>query len=306
MRRSARRMALVVVAGAAALAMGSVVARRPGGVFAAGMLSPRGQPWLAPAPSPEAIACGDGLHPLAGACVAFPSAGNPTRLLVYLHGLYEPGAEAGEMARQQRVAQVATKAGYVVLAPRGRVGVCTTPGYLSKYCWPSNVGNAARGAELAASFAPAVAAIEERAHLERRFVLGFSNGGYFAALLASRALFPADAYVVAHAGPAVSPIPASTDRRPVLLLTVEGDPQAGDTGRLAADLTAAGWAYDAYARDEAHELSDAGIAFSVAFFDQVARGGVVPLDPPLGPRPPWFDPGAVIAAPRLPGATRPR
>jgi predicted esterase len=73
----------------------------------------------------------------------------------------------------------------------------------SSWCWPTN--QQAVDAESAALFAEwkdAEARIEDAigARLSRRYVLGFSNGGYFAAFLSVEALFPIDGAGVVGAG----------------------------------------------------------------------------------------------------------
>jgi hypothetical protein len=50
-------------------------------------------------------------------------------------------------------------------------------------------------------------------------VLGFSNGGFFAGLLAARGWFEAEAFAVGNAGP-VEPVHALAAKPPLLLTTI--------------------------------------------------------------------------------------
>lgn len=189
-----------------------------------------------------------------------------------------PSAE--ESDRQRRVARRFTSHGYAVLALRGRLGGCGNAQLSNWYCWPSNEHTADSAGELVAEWKDAIGETEKRTHVERRFVLGFSNGGYFAGLLASRGLVSADAFVIAHGGP-VEPIdrPVPGDSPPLLLLSADDDVAQDDMLRLDADLTRAHWPHDSYARSGAHGLTDQDIDAALAFFERA--GEPLPLDPPL-------------------------
>jgi dienelactone hydrolase len=109
-------------------------------------------------------------------------------------------------------------------------------------------------------------------------LLGFSNGGYFAGLLASRGLLDVDAVAIAHAGP-VEPVRALARKPPMLLLSADDDVAQDDMIRLDEELTREKWAHDSYARAGGHGLTDEDIDAALAFFARALEP--LPLQPPL-------------------------
>jgi predicted esterase len=235
--------------------------------------------------------CAAGLEPIAGGgCFALAPepdarAARPAALLVYLHGRYAPETEADEMERQTRVARMGTARGYSVLTLRGKQGQCTDPQLATWWCWPSNERNASDGMAFVASWGPALAEAERRAHPGRRVLLGFSNGGYFASLIAARALLPLDAITVAHAGP-VAPMTPVRTKPPLLLIDADDDPSSAEILHLDADLTRETWPHAMVIREGAHALPEWDVEMALTFFDRV-HAEPMPLTPPLAPqRPP--------------------
>lgn len=271
------RRVLVALAVAAPLVAGLYVVR------AWGSREPGdSHPLVEPAPStpvPEALAdwCTAGYEPVPGGCLAVPSRAQAP-LLIYLHGRYPSDQAAEEMDRQRRVAARFTRNGYAVLALRGRLGGCGAAELSTWYCWPSNERTIGTAGDVVAGWRGALDAAENRVHPERRFVLGFSNGGYFAVLLASRGLLQADAYVIAHAGP-VDPVGAERGTPPVLLLSADDDVAQEDMLRLDAELTKGRWPHDSYARAGVHGLTDQDVDATLAFIGRSAEP--LPLDPAL-------------------------
>jgi predicted esterase len=223
--------------------------------------------------------CAPGFEPLRGhACFARDGTTSAAPLIVYLHGRYARDAASEEIDRQRRLALRATAQGYAVLALRGRLGTCTSPELASWYCWPSNENNADAGPSFVDGWRAALQAAEERAGSHQRFLLGFSNGGYFASLIASRGLLEVDALVVAHGGP-VEPVHPLRGNPPVLLLSADDDIAQDEMIRLDEELTREHWAHDSYARVGGHGLTDGDIDAALTFF---ARAGEsLPLEPPL-------------------------
>lgn len=237
--------------------------------------------------------CAPGLEPIAGGgCFALahapePGAGasKPPALLVYLHGRYAPETEADEMERQTRVARMGTARGYSVLTLRGKQGQCTDPQLSTWWCWPSNERNASDGPAFVASWEASLAEAERRARPRRRVLLGFSNGGYFASLIASRGLIPLDAIAVAHAGP-VAPMTPLRAKPPMLLIDADDDPSSPEVLHLDADLTREAWPHAMVIREGTHALPEWDVAMALTFFDRVQTESL-PLTPPLAPlRPP--------------------
>jgi predicted esterase len=223
--------------------------------------------------------CAPGFEPIrGGACFASGAAKSAAPLIVYLHGRYAREAAAEEVDRQRRLAARATALGFAVLAIRGRLGECTAPELASWYCWPSNENNADSGPAFVSGWTAALAAAEERAGSRRRFLIGFSNGGYFSGLIASRGLLDVDAVVVAHGGP-VEPVHPLRGTPPLLLLSADDDVAQDEMIRFDEELTRERWAHDSYARAGSHGLSDLDIDAALSFFVRV--GEALPLNPPL-------------------------
>jgi len=229
-------------------------------------------------PEPPADWCAPGFEPIQGGCLAVPHADRAESLIVYLHGRYARDASGDEVDRQRRLGARATARGFAVLALRGRLGACTALELATWYCWPSNETNADAGAEVVGTWAQVLAAAQQRTGAHRRYVLGFSNGGYFAGLIASRGLLDADAFVVAHGGP-VEPVLPSRGTPPLLLLSADDDVAQDEMIRFDEELARAHWAHDSYARGGGHGLGDEDIEAALTFF---ARAGeALPLQPPL-------------------------
>ena len=228
---------------------------------------------------PRADWCAPGYSPIeGGGCFASAARSTDAPLIVYLHGRYASDAGAPEVDRQRRLATRATERGFSVIVLRGRLGVCTAAELADWYCWPSNERNSGEAPAFVDGWKPALAAAAQRSSSSTRFVLGFSNGGYFAGLLAERGLLAAEGFVVAHGGP-VDPVHAVREKPPLLLLSADDDVAQDDMIRFDEELTRERWAHDAYARAGAHELTDGDIDAALAFFTRVKE--TLPLDPPL-------------------------
>jgi len=247
---------------------------------------PHGERSTAASEPPDAALidwCASGLEPIAGGgCFALGREANkPRALLVYLHGRYSPEMVGEEQERQARVARLATARGYSVLALRGTQGECSDAQLATWWCWPSNERNATDGAAFVARWATALGEAERRARPTRRVLLGFSNGGYFASLIASRALLPFDAVTVAHGGP-VSPMTPVGARPPVLLIDADDDPSSPELLHLDSDLTREAWPHAMIVREGGHALPEWDVEMSLTFFDRVQTERL-PLAPPLAP-----------------------
>jgi predicted esterase len=239
----------------------------------------------AAAPAAELIAwCAEGLEPIAGGgCFAraIEDASEPM-MIVYLHGMYAPSFASEELDRQSRLAKAAIARGFSVLALRGRQGQCTRQEVADYWCWPSNEGSADAGPSTVSAWASALEEADARAGRGRRYLFGFSNGGYFAALIATRALMPFDAIAIAHAGP-VEPVRPVGPRTPLLLLTADGDPSVFSMMLLDTELTRAKWSHAIVTRDGGHALTGGDIAFALTFFLRTQHEPL-PLTPPLSLR----------------------
>jgi dienelactone hydrolase len=232
--------------------------------------------------------CAEGLESIAGeGCYAAPRdapARGPLPLLIYLHGLFEKGAlEDEERDRQRRVARKATERGFALLALRGQEGACTSdPERSNLVCWPSNQRTADKATAFVARWGPALEIATRRHPPTEKYVLGFSNGGYFAGLVAEKALYRADAFAIAHAGP-VEPVKAVGDKVPLLLLSADDDLSQEGMVRLDDELTRDGWPHAHYVREGGHALPDSDIDAALTFFDRT-RTERLPFHPPLSTR----------------------
>jgi poly(3-hydroxybutyrate) depolymerase len=104
---------------------------------------------------------------------------------VFLHGMLPADASPATMQALARAA--ADEHGFVVLFPRGEQGLCDwDPSVLDWWCWPTARAevdaHAAAMVDRWQAEADVLAGYLD-ADLSARYVLGFSNGGYFASYL---------------------------------------------------------------------------------------------------------------------------
>ncbi|HEX7602696.1 MAG TPA: hypothetical protein VF316_13860, partial [Polyangiaceae bacterium] len=230
--------------------------------------------------------CAEGLEPIAGGGCFAPATADAAEpmMLVYLHGMYPPASASEELDRQSRLAKAAAAQGFSVLALRGRQGQCTGEDVTDDWCWPSNERVVDAGQGFVDGWGAALVEAERRAGRGKHYLLGFSNGGYFAALIATRALMPFDAIAIAHAGP-VEPVRPMGPKVPLLLVTADGDPSTVSMMLLDTELTGASWPHAIVTRDGSHSLTDGDIAFALTFFLRT-QYEPFPLTPPLSSRAP--------------------
>lgn len=232
--------------------------------------------------------CASGLQPVAGgACYAAPHDAppdSPLPLVIYLHGLFEKGPmEDEERDRQRRVARQATARGFAVLALRGAEGACHSE-RTGLVCWPSNERSADKAPAFVEAWQPALQSAEKRHPFTDEYVLGFSNGGYFAGLIAERGLYKANAFVIAHAGP-VEPVRGVGSKPPLLLMSADEDVSQEGMVQLDDELARDDWPHDHYVRDGGHALPDSDIDVALTFFERT-RTEPLPLHPPISTRVP--------------------
>jgi predicted esterase len=231
--------------------------------------------------------CGSGLTAIpSGGCLAVPrELGTSVPLLLYLHGRYSPKTVDEELVRQARVARLGTAKGFAVLAMRGVQGECTQEELADTWCWPSNPRRLADAPAFVERLQSAIAAVRAGLGPGPNVLLGFSNGAYFATLIATRSLGGFDAIAIAHGGP-VPPTHAEGKKPPLLLITADDDLSDGEMRQLDAELTREHWGHEMVAREGGHELPDWDVDMALRFFTRAQREHL-PLVPPLQPwRPP--------------------
>jgi dienelactone hydrolase len=238
--------------------------------------------------APSDSFCASGLEPVgARACYAAPHDARPDSplpLVIYLHGLFERGAmEDEERDRQRRVARQATARGFAVLALKGAEGACHSE-RTALVCWPSNERAADEAPAYVEAWQPALKSAEKIHPFREVYVLGFSNGGYFAGLIAEGALFKANAFVIAHAGP-VEPVRGVGSKPPLLLMSADEDISQEGMVQLDDELTRDDWPHEHYVRDGGHALPDSDIDVALTFFERT-RTEPLPLRPPISSRVP--------------------
>lgn len=222
--------------------------------------------------------CAPQFEPIPGGGCLAASSGAAHSLIVYLHGRYARAAATEELDRQSRLAGRAKARGFAVLVLRGGLGTCSAPELAEWFCWPSNEHNADAAPPFVEAWTQALVTARQRTGSRARFLLGFSNGGYFAGLIAARGLLEVDALVVAHGGP-VEPVRALGSKPPLLLLSADDDVAQDEMIRFDAALARERWGHDAYARSGGHALTDEDIEVALAFFSRANEP--LPLDPPL-------------------------
>jgi serine/threonine protein kinase/predicted esterase len=183
--------------------------------------------------------CGPGWRALDhDTCVALPERFSPpASLVVFAHGILAAGALPAE--EQATLLAAAQAHGFAVLFARGKVGLCDwEPKVATSYCWPTKQKTVDEaGPEILAEWTVAQRRAEEIAgeRFQRRYLFGFSNGGYFVAHLVVEGRFPVDGAGVVGAGRTAIDESLSGPGRLPLYLAV-GDQEAPATRQDAANL----------------------------------------------------------------------
>ncbi|AKV01655.1 hypothetical protein AKJ09_08318 [Labilithrix luteola] len=205
-------------------------------------------------------------------CFAIPDAHDKnTPILVYLHGMYTGHGSAEEWA----LVHSAVGRGFAVVIPRGRRGACAWKAELKDhFCWPHEVDDPPSFKAVVQDWDRVLwqvdALLEGGTH--KRYVLGFSNGGFFATYVASHGLFPADGWAIVNGGP-LEPTPKAPKKTPMLLVSAQGDSEQGPKMKELHDsLAKAGWTHAYCSRPGASALATEDVDAALRFFKRDADG----------------------------------
>lgn len=205
-------------------------------------------------------------------CFAIPDAHDKnTPILVYLHGMYTGHGSAEEWS----LVHSAVARGFAVVIPRGRRGACAWKAELKDhFCWPQEVDDPPSFKSVVQDWDRVLwqvdALLEGGTH--KRYVLGFSNGGFFATYVAAHGLFPADGWAIINGGP-LEPAPKLPKKSPMLLVSAQDDSDQGPKMKELHDsLAKAGWPHAFCSRPGPHSLASEDVEAALRFFKRDADG----------------------------------
>ncbi|MCU0674795.1 MAG: hypothetical protein MUE69_18655 [Myxococcota bacterium] len=202
--------------------------------------------------------CSDAHVDDGGHCYA-PPPGPPRGTLIFAHGLLFGD---GELDTRARVIERARASGFGVLVVQGERGHCDwDPSMHEAVCWPIEVRQRGRLRELAATW-PLDA-------LPRpRVALGYSNGAFAVAALASERIVELEGWAVVGGG-LRGELGANPSLAPWLLVAGEDDPHHRQTMEaLHGAMLDAGRAHEHVLRPGGHALVDADVERALALAER--------------------------------------
>jgi predicted esterase len=216
--------------------------------------------------------CTEGLTPMdESACFVAPEAiHEPRSIVILLHGIVAPTGDTQRPA-QQAVASNARARGYVALFPRGRRDVAP-PKLEGWWAWPTTFETHARWAKtMVDSWLRARDGLEQRlgARFERTYLLGGSNGAYFATALALRGEIAVDGFGAISGGTRGTRTPAqiaATSRPPFFIAYGVHDDTKANPIALAALLEEARWPHVLVAHDTGHKLREDEVDAAIRYW----------------------------------------
>lgn len=239
--------------------------------------------------------CPDGLEQGPNdTCFAIPEKpAKDTPVLVYLHGMYQGHGSPEEWA----AVRTATQKGYAVFIPRGKRGLCPWKAeFKDYYCWPQDPDDEPAMKSVIKDWEKGLwqvdALLEGGTH--KRYVLAYSNGGFFASYVATHGLFPAQAWAIVNAGQIAPPPPAAAppapapakgkappaplpSSLPILLVAAQDDAeQAPKVKELHEALTKSSWPHAYCPHPGGHALTADDVDSALKFFKRDADGALKP------------------------------
>ncbi|NUP09223.1 MAG: hypothetical protein HOW73_24495 [Polyangiaceae bacterium] len=190
-------------------------------------------------------------------------------LVIFLHGLTQ--VDSGWQHSLQRGMKLAGKRlGFSLLTPKGRTKV--GPGKKEDtIAWPINPSVRAVEDEVIAEWIEAKELVEKRdgAKFDEVFVMGFSNGAYYASSLALRGRLEVDGYGVFAGGSAPKGTTSSSkgvkNRKPVFVAIASKDETAKKGRELAKALKELKWPNRVVSAPVGHVVADGQLEQSLEY-----------------------------------------
>ncbi len=192
-------------------------------------------------------------------------------LVIFLHGLVQEGS-GWQHSLQKGLANAGKRLGFSLFAPRGRLSAGSS-NKDDTYAWPSK--SRAVEDEVVEEWMQAKALVEKRegASFDEVYVMGFSNGAFYAASLALRGRLDVDGYAVFAGGAAhkgtLANAKAVKNKKPIFLGIASKDDTAKDERELAKALKKAKWPSRSISRPVGHVVADDHLEKALEFL----RGG---------------------------------
>jgi poly(3-hydroxybutyrate) depolymerase len=183
--------------------------------------------------------------------------------------------------------RVAVQRGFAVIIPRGKRGQCAWRTELKNhFCWPQDAEDTESMKMIIAEWEKVLwqvdAVLEGGTH--KRYVLGFSNGGFFASFIATHGLFPGQAYAIVNGGP-LAPPSAKAKPLPIMLVTAQDAPEAAPKMKeLHETLRNVSWPHAFCPRSGGPALTADDVEVALRFFKHdvdgslKAQAGAYPCD----------------------------
>lgn len=231
----------------------------------------------APAPAPEKPSadawCAAELETLAGdVCYAKgpASADGRRTLVIFLHGLTDVGS-GWQRTLMKGMAAQGKRLHFDLIAPKGRTGV--GPGKKeSQIAWPtSSAGQDKVESEVIEEWLAAKRTLEARdGAYDEVFVMGFSNGAYYASSLALRGRIPVDGFAVFAGGSAPKGSEARAKavkaRAPIFVgISSKDDTTAKKAKELSKALDALKWPHKTSSKPVGHVVADGQLEAALAY-----------------------------------------
>jgi poly(3-hydroxybutyrate) depolymerase len=207
-------------------------------------------------------------------CFAVPEkTTKDTPVLVYLHGMYIGHGSPDEW----NLVHSAVTRGFAVVMPRGKRGLCAWKAELKDhFCWPQETDDPQAFKNVVAEWDRVLWQVDAilEAGTHKRYVLGYSNGGFFASYIAEHALFPAQAYSIVNGG-MLEPVPRVAKPMPIMLISAADDMVQGPKMKELNDsFSKASWMHAFCTRPGQHPLAQEDVQASLRFFQHDHDGNL--------------------------------